>query len=127
MRSRPPLATLLLLPSMQFQIPSQEGAGNQILINDNSVPTVPLSWSAAGTCKKGLGSMFKPLLVLSSYIFSSVNKLLYSSHFPTSRSGAAAVGPPESWVVLLLGGKVCVALLISALVGRTVVYALLPV
>ena len=70
--------------------------------------------------------MFKPLLVLFSYIFLSVNKLLYSSHFSTSQSGAA-VGPPRFWVVLLLGGKVCVALLIAALVGRTVIYALLPV
>lgn len=129
--SRPRLLTLLFLPRMQFQMPSQERAGNQILINDNSVPIMPLGWSAAGTCKKSWGFMFKPRLVLFSYIFLSVKKLLYSSHFPTSRSGAA-VGPPQSWVgdsstPRLLGGKVCVALLIATLMGRTVIYALFPV
>lgn len=121
----PQLLTLLLLPSMQFQIWSQEKAQNQILINDNSVPIVPLSWSVAGTCKCW-DLMFKPLLVLFSYISLSVNKLLYSSPFPTSWSGAT-VGLPQFWVVLVLRGKVCVALLIVYLTGRTVIYTLLPV
>lgn len=55
-----------------------------------------------------------------------MNKLLSSSFFPTSWSDAL-MGLPQFRAVLVLGEKVCVALLIAALMGRTVIYALLAV
>lgn len=67
-----------------------------------------------------------PTLVLFSHIFLSVNKLLYSFHFPTLWSGAL-MGLPQFWAVLVFAEKVCVALFIAALVGGTVIYILLPV
>lgn len=70
--------------------------------------------------------MFKPVLVLFSFIFLSVNKLLYSFHFSTSWSGAI-MSLPQFQTILVLGGKVCVALLFAALMGGTVIYSLLPV
>jgi hypothetical protein len=97
-----------------------------MLINDCTASILPLNWPVAGTRKCG-DFGFKPILVLFLYIFLSVNKLLSSFHFSTSWSGAL-MSLAQFRAVLVLGRKVCVALLIAALLGGgTVIYTLPPV